>query len=89
MALGARRSRVLSMVLHETLKLVLAGIGLGIPAALATTHFLRSALFGLEPRDPMTIVGVAVVLLVVGVLAGYIPARRASRVDPMIALRHA
>ena len=89
MALGARRSTVLVMVLRETLKLVLAGIGLGISAALATTHFLRSALFGLEPRDPMTIAGVAVVLLVVGVLAGYIPARRASRVDPIVALRRA
>jgi ABC-type antimicrobial peptide transport system permease subunit len=89
MVLGARRSSVLTMVLREALKLVLAGIGFGIPAALATTHFLKSSLFGLEARDPMTIVGGALVLLVVAVLAGYFPARRASRVDPMVALRHA
>lgn len=88
MALGARRFDVLRMVLRETLVLVAAGVVLGIPAALATTRYLASLLFGLTPTDPATIVVLSVAMLAVAFLAGYVPARRASRVDPLIALRY-
>jgi predicted permease len=88
MALGAQRGSVLRMVLRETLALMLAGIAVGIPAAIAATRLLESALFGLEPGDPATIATVTAILLAVALSAGYIPARRASAVDPVIALRH-
>jgi ABC-type antimicrobial peptide transport system permease subunit len=87
MALGAARGVVQWMVLRESL--VLAGIGLavGIPAALAGTRLLDAMLYGLAPRDPLTLAGAAATMLVLGVLAGYLPARRAARVDPLVALR--
>jgi predicted permease len=88
MALGAQRGSVLRMVLRETLALMLAGIALGIPAAIAATRLLKSVLFGLEPGDPATIAMVTAILLGVALFAGYIPARRASAVDPVVALRH-
>ena len=88
MALGARRTDVTSMVLRETLVLVIAGVALGVPAALASTHLLRSLLFGLTPTDPVTIGAMSVLMLGIAALAGYLPARRAARVDPMVALRH-
>jgi ABC-type antimicrobial peptide transport system permease subunit len=87
MALGAARGVVQWMVLRESL--VLAGIGLavGIPAALAGTRLLDAMLYGLAPRDPLTLGSAAATMLVLGVLAGYLPARRAARVDPLVALR--
>ncbi len=88
MALGAQRTDVMSMVLRETLVLVIAGVALGVPAALASTHLLRSLLFGLTPTDPVTIGAMSVLMLGIAALAGYLPARRAARVDPMVALRH-
>ncbi len=92
MALGAQRGDVLWMVLRETLALVLIGVGIGIPAALATTRLVSSLisglLFGLRANDPSTIALAALLLVAVAVLAGYIPARRASHVDPMVALRY-
>ena len=88
MALGARRTDVTSMVLRETLVLVIAGVALGVPAALASTHLLRSLLFGLTPTDPVTIGAMSVLMLAIAVLAGYVPARRAANVDPMVALRY-
>jgi putative ABC transport system permease protein len=88
MALGASARRVMRLVLGETLRLVGIGVVIGLGAALAATRWVKSLLFGLQPHDPLTI-GLAVfVLLAVAAIAGYLPARRASRVDPMIALRH-
>ena len=87
MALGAARSAVQWMVLRESLVLVGVGLAAGIPAALAGTRLLDAMLYGLAPRDPLTLGGAAVTMLVLGVLAGYLPARRAARVDPLVALR--
>jgi ABC-type antimicrobial peptide transport system permease subunit len=88
MALGARSGNIAWMILRETLYLVLAGLILGIPAALLGAHLISTQLFGLSPTDPLTLVGAAVVLSVVAMLAGYLPARRASRVNPLNALRY-
>ncbi len=88
MALGARSRDVLRMMLREGLFLVLAGIAVGIPAAIGAGHLISSMLFGLTPSDPVTISLATLLLVAVAVLAGYLPARRASRVDPMVALRY-
>jgi ABC-type antimicrobial peptide transport system permease subunit len=88
MALGAGSSDMLWMVLREALLLVLAGIAMGIPAAIGAGHLISSLLFGLTPSDPVTISLATLLLVAVAVLAGYLPARRASRVDPMVALRY-
>ena len=88
LALGAERGAILGMVLRETAAIVLAGIAVGVPAAWAASNLLKTRLFGLTPHDPWSIgLSVAATLLVT-MLAGYIPARRASRVDPMVALRY-
>jgi predicted permease len=87
MALGAARGTVQWMMLRESLALVAIGLVLGVPAALAGTRLLGAMLFGLAPRDPVTLAGAAATMLVLGVLAGYLPARKASRVDPLVALR--
>jgi ABC-type antimicrobial peptide transport system permease subunit len=88
MALGAGRRDVSWMVLRQSLMLVVAGLALGVPAALMSMRMLESLLFGLEQRDPWVLSTAVAVLLVVSALAAYIPARRASRVDPVIALRN-
>ncbi|MGH9405499.1 MAG: ABC transporter permease [Terriglobia bacterium] len=88
MALGARRNDILRMVLGNGIKLVIVGAGAGIGAALILTRFLQSMLFGVQPADPGTFAAVALVLLIVAFLATYIPARRATKVDPMVALRY-
>jgi ABC-type antimicrobial peptide transport system permease subunit len=88
MALGARRADVLWLVLRETLVLLLAGAALGLPAALGAGRLISSMLFGLTPADSVTIVAAVAFLLAVATLAGYLPARRASRIDPMTALRY-
>ena len=87
MALGARGSDVRRMVVLQGLRPVMAGLALGIAVALASGRVLTSLLFGVSPRDPMTIGAVVVVLAAVAGLAGYIPARRASLADPLEALR--
>ncbi len=87
-ALGARRAQITGMVLRETLLLVLTGLAIGVPAALGASRLIRSELFGLNADDPLTIIMAGFLLASVAALAGYAPARRASRVDPMIALRH-
>ncbi|MGI8744835.1 MAG: ADOP family duplicated permease [Bryobacteraceae bacterium] len=87
MALGAARGNVIRMVLRETLVVVVAGIAIGLPAALVATRLIAAMLAGLTASDPAT-VGVAIlVMLVMGIVAGFIPAARASRIDPMAALR--
>jgi putative ABC transport system permease protein len=87
MALGARGGQVLRDVVGEGLTLVVAGLGLGLAGALAASRLLRSLLFGIDAYDPLTFAGAAVVLLGAGLLACLLPARRALRVDPLIALR--
>jgi predicted permease len=86
-ALGAQQNNVLWSVLRETLALALFGIALGVPAALVATRLIAGMLFGLSPSDVPTITGASLLLLLVAFLAGYLPARRASGIDPMIALR--
>ena len=87
-ALGAERSQVLWMVLGSGMVLVGMGVAIGLAVALAASRLVESQLFGLRPTDPVTI-GVAVLVIgALGTVAGYLPARRASGVDPLIALRH-
>jgi putative ABC transport system permease protein len=88
MALGATSADVLGLVLGQGLKLTLLGVGIGIAGALGLTHFLSSLLYGVKPTDPATYVAVSALLLGVATLASFIPARRATKVDPMVALRH-
>jgi len=86
-AVGAQRQNVLWLVLRETLTLALLGIAIGIPSALSATHLIANMLFGLSPSDVPTITAVSLLLLLVASLAGYLPARRASAIDPIVALR--
>ena len=88
MALGALRDDVIWMVMREALLLISAGIAIGMSLALALSGLVRSQLYGLQPHDPFTCVSAAVVLAAVASAAGFIPSWRASRVDPMHALRH-
>jgi predicted permease len=87
MALGAGRANILRMVLAETLLMIAAGVVVGLPAAWAATRLLTHQLYGLSPHDPLTITSAGAVILAITLLAGYLPARRASRVEPMVALR--
>lgn len=88
MALGAQKADVLWMVIGNALRLSLVGVGVGVAAALALTHFLSSLLYGVKPTDPLTFIAVSLILTGVALLACYIPARRATKVDPMVALRY-
>lgn len=88
MALGAQPRKILWRVLRETLGMIVIGLALGLPAALAATRLASNLLFGVTPTDPMTICLATFTMLAVGLFAGYLPARRASRVDPMVALRY-
>lgn len=87
MALGATRSNVIRMVLRQAMLLLVIGVGIGVIAALSAGSVLRSFLYGVVPYDATTIIGVCLLLLACGVLASYVPARRASRIDPIKALR--
>jgi ABC-type antimicrobial peptide transport system permease subunit len=87
-ALGAERRGLLSLVLREVALLALIGIGIGLPAGLAFGRLVESELYGVSARDPMAIGLAILVLLATAVFAGYVPAARASRVDPMVALRY-
>jgi predicted permease len=87
MALGAQRRRVLQMVMRESLQIAALGVALGIPLAMLTGHFMTSMLFGLEPYDKWTALASLVGVVAIGLVAGYLPARRAASIDPMQALR--
>ncbi len=87
-ALGAERGKVLGMVVAQAARMALLGIGAGLLAAFGLTRLMASLLFGVSTHDPLTLAGVAMVLLVVALAASYIPARRATKIDPMVALRY-
>ena len=86
-ALGAKRENILWMVLRETLALALLGLALGVPCALAGSQLIAGMLFGVSPNDLPTMAAVSLLLLVVALVAGYLPARSASAIEPMVALR--
>jgi len=88
MALGAKREGVLRLVLRQALLLAAAGVALGIGGALILTRFLSSLLFGVSSKDPLTFVSVSLLLAGVATSASFIPAWRAARIDPMVALRY-
>jgi len=87
-ALGAQRKDVLALVLGEGTRTTLLGVGIGLIAALGLTRLMASVLYGVSATDPLTFVAVAGVLAAVALAASYIPARRAMRVDPIVALRY-
>ena len=88
LALGAERRTILRMVMREGFELTLAGSAVGVACALVVSHLMAGLLYGVRPTDPATFAGVAVLLAGVALCACYIPARRAIRIDPMVALRH-
>jgi putative ABC transport system permease protein len=88
LALGAKAEDMFRLILTQGLRLVLIGLTIGLAGALALTRLMKSHLYGVSATDPPTFVAVAVLLTVVALLACYIPARRATKVDPMTALRH-
>jgi ABC-type antimicrobial peptide transport system permease subunit len=88
MALGAEKRDVIRMVLSESLRMVAVGVVLGVAVALVAGRFVQTMLFGLKPTDPVTIGLAALILIAVALLAGYLPARRAAKVDPLVALHY-
>ena len=88
MALGARRTDVLRAVLGQGLKLILIGVLVGIAGAVALTRILSSLLYDVTPTDPLTLLAVSGILMAIALVASYIPARRAAKIDPMAALRY-
>jgi len=88
LALGAKRSDIMRMILRQGLALALAGAALGLVGALIVSHLMAGLLYGVSPTDPLTFIGVTLVLTVAALAASYIPAMRAMRVDPLVALRY-
>jgi putative ABC transport system permease protein len=88
MALGASSRDVLRMVMGNSARLIAAGLALGLGAALAVTRLMTSLLFQVSATDPLTYAGIAALLSAIALIASYLPARRAARVDPMVALRY-
>ncbi len=88
MALGAQRAQIFVMVLRQATRLILAGIAIGLIAALAATRLMTRFLYGVQPTDPITFAGVSLLLVSVSLMACYVPARKAMKTDPMVALRY-
>jgi putative ABC transport system permease protein len=88
MALGAQREDILRLIFSQSARLVGVGLIVGVAGALAGSRLLRSLLFDVSPNDPVTFAIIALVLAAVAALASYLPARRATKVDPLVALRH-
>jgi ABC-type antimicrobial peptide transport system permease subunit len=88
MALGAQRGAVVWMVLRRVLLLAAAGLAISVPAALGASQLVKSFLFETQPNDPGTLILAVAILVGAAILAGYAPAKRASRIDPLTALRH-
>src|SRR5258708_9905577 len=88
MALGAQRGMVVWMVLRDVLILAVLGLVISLPAALGASKLIESFLFGVKPNDPRALAAAAAILLSAALLAGYVPARKASRIDPVTAVRH-
>ena len=88
MALGALERDVLRMIVGQGARIAVAGVGIGLVAALVLTRAMTTLLFGVSPFDPVTLAAVAGVLVLIALVACYLPARRAASVDPMVALRH-
>ena len=88
MALGAEATDVRTMVLKSGLRWLLVGIGIGVPASIALARILQNRIWGIKSADPLTLAAVSLLLTAVGLAACYIPARRATKVDPMVALRY-
>ena len=88
LAIGASRGDVLKLVVTESMMLAMAGVAIGTLAALGLTRLVSSWLYGVGSADPVTFVGVALLMVLVALMASYLPARRAARVDPMVALRY-
>ncbi len=88
MALGAQATDVRRMVMVAGLRWLAVGIGIGVPASIALAKILQNRIWGIKSADPLTLVAVSLVLIAVGLAACYIPARRATKVDPMVALRY-
>jgi putative ABC transport system permease protein len=88
LALGAGRTRLLGLIIGQGLRLTALGIAIGLVATLTLSHVLVALLYGIGPRDPVTYLAITAILLAAAFLACYIPARRAAKVDPMVALRY-
>jgi putative ABC transport system permease protein len=88
LALGAQKGEVLRLVMSQGARVALVGVGIGVAGALGLTRFLASLLYGVTPADPLTFIVVSLILASVALLASYIPARRATKVDPIVALRY-
>jgi ABC-type antimicrobial peptide transport system permease subunit len=88
LALGARPRDVLGLVMREVSLLVVTGAGIGLAAAWMLSHYVQSQLFGVQARDPLVFAGATLTLALVALAAGYVPARRVSRIDPTKALRY-
>jgi putative ABC transport system permease protein len=88
LALGAQRSEVMRLVMEQGARVALMGLGIGIAGALALTRLMSSLLFGVTATDPFTFAAVAILLTLVALAASFLPARRATRVDPMVVLRY-
>ena len=87
MALGASQRNVLSLVVRQGMALALSGVMIGLAAAFLITRLIRSLLFGVEATDPITFAAISLLLFLIALLASYVPALRATRIDPMVSLR--